>query len=212
MPKPIFNEAGSGMHLNMSLFKDGKNAFEDKDDSIGLSKTAYSFIAGILDHARGMTAITNPLVNSYKRLVAGYEAPVYIVWSAHNRSPLVRIPSATGSATRVELRHPDPSANPYLALAVSLSAGLDGIKRNLTPPPAINSNAYLMCDKDRKKNKIQRLPKDLEEAIDELGKDKVMKDALGDHVFKKFTEAKMSEWTAYTNQVHQWELDNYLLT
>jgi len=210
MPKPIFNEAGSGMHINMSLFKKGKNIFENKNDKLGLSNDAYSFIAGLLEHARGMTAITNPLVNSYKRLVAGYEAPVYITWSVFNRSPLVRIPSAKGAETRIELRHPDPSANPYLTLAVSLMAGLDGIKRNLTPPAAIDGNVYLMNEKDLEENKIQRLPKDLDEAIAELGKDKVMIEALGNHVFNKFTEAKLSEWVDYSNQVHQWELDKYL--
>ncbi|MEG2857164.1 MAG: type I glutamate--ammonia ligase, partial [Clostridia bacterium] len=165
MPKPIFGISGSGMHINMSLTKNGKNAFCDKADKLGLSQDAYHFIAGILAHARGMSAITNPLVNSYKRLVPGYEAPVYIAWSAQNRSPLVRIPASRGAGTRIELRNPDPSANPYLALAAALAAGLDGIKRKLTPPPSVDCNIYDMTGKERGKCGIESLPGNLLEAI-----------------------------------------------
>ena len=137
MPKPLYGEAGSGMHINMSLSKNGKNAFYDPSDENGLSREAYSFIAGIIEHAKGMTALSNPLVNSYKRLVPGFEAPVYIAWSTQNRSPLVRIPASRGEGTRIELRNPDPSANPYLVLAACLAAGMDGIRRGLTPPPPV---------------------------------------------------------------------------
>jgi len=210
MPKPIFGICGSGMHVNMSLFKDGKNVFADDSDRLGLSKTAYSFIAGVLNHINSMTAITNPLVNSYKRLVPGYEAPVYVAWSAQNRSPLVRIPSARGSSTRVELRNPDPSCNPYLTLAVCLAAGLDGIKNNLIPPTSVEANIYEMTNQEREDNNIGSLPATLEEAICAMKESKFMRETLGNHVFERYIEAKEIEWDDYRTKVHQWEIDNYL--
>lgn len=210
MPKPIFGIAGSGMHLNLSMNKDGKNVFADENDKIGLSKEAYSFIAGIMDHIKGITAITNPLVNSYKRLVPEFEAPVYIAWSAQNRSPLIRVPAARGKGTRVELRSADPSANPYLALAVTIAAGLDGVKRQLTPPSAIDGNIYEMSESQRKKHKIGSLPASLEEALVELKKDKLVCQTLGRHVLEKYVEAKEIEWHEYKTRVSQWEIDRYL--
>lgn len=210
MPKPIFGIAGSGMHLNLSMSKDGKNVFYDESDKNGLSQIAYSFIAGIMEHVKGITAITNPLVNSYKRLVPEFEAPVYIAWSAQNRSPLIRVPAARGNGTRIELRSADPSANPYLALAVTIAAGLDGVKRGLTPPPAVDGNIYAMTAAQRKKQKIGSLPASLEEALIELQKDKLVCDTLGSHVLEKFVEAKQLEWLEYKTRVSQWEIDKYL--
>lgn len=210
MPKPIFGIAGSGMHLNLSMSKDGKNVFYDENDKNGLSQIAYSFIAGIMEHVKGITAITNPLVNSYKRLVPEFEAPVYIAWSAQNRSPLIRVPAARGNGTRIELRSADPSANPYLALAVTIAAGLDGVKRGLTPPPAVDGNIYAMTAAQRKKQKIGSLPASLEEALVELQKDKLICDTLGSHVLEKFVEAKQLEWLEYKTRVSQWEIDKYL--
>ncbi|MBE3591583.1 MAG: type I glutamate--ammonia ligase [Thermoanaerobacter sp.] len=210
MPKPVFGIAGSGMHMNMSLTKDGKNAFYDPSDPIGLSKVCYNYIGGIIKHAKAMTAITNPIVNSYKRLVSGYEAPVNIAWSLRNRSPLIRIPAKRGESTRIELRSPDPTSNPYLALAVALAAGLDGIKNNITPPPPVNANIYHMNKEELENLGIERLPGSLEEALNELEKDEVIKEALGNHVYTKFLEAKRAEWDEYKIYVTQWELDQYL--
>lgn len=210
MPKPLFGVQGSGMHINMSLSKEGKNIFFDPQDQNGLSKIAYNFIAGIMRHAKGMTCITNPLVNSYKRLVTGFEAPVYIAWSTKNRSPLIRIPEARGESTRIELRNPDPSANPYLVLAVCLAAGLEGIKENLTPPNQINSNIFEMTEKERFNNDIESLPESLLRAIDFMREDKLIHDTLGDHAFEKYLTYKYNECSEYRNIVTQWELDNYL--
>ena len=210
MPKPVFGIAGSGMHMNMSLTKDGKNAFYDPSDPLGLSNVCYNYIGGIIKHAKAMTAITNPIVNSYKRLVSGYEAPVNIAWSLRNRSPLIRIPAKRGESTRIELRSPDPSSNPYLALAVALAAGLDGIKNNITPPPPVNANIYHMNKEELENLGIERLPGSLEEALNELEKDEVIKKALGNHVYTKFLEAKRAEWDEYKIYVTQWELDQYL--
>ncbi|MDW7652265.1 MAG: type I glutamate--ammonia ligase [Bacillota bacterium] len=210
MPKPIFGIAGSGMHTHQSLFKDGKNAFYDENDPSGLSDTARYYIGGLLKHVKGFTAVTNPLVNSYKRLVPGYEAPVYIAWSEHNRSPLIRIPARRGVGTRIELRNPDPSCNPYLALAVTLSCGLDGIKNRITPPEPVDLNIYDMTDKDRAEMGIDTLPLTLGNALEELAKDGVVRKALGEHIYGRFTEAKNIEWTRYRTQVHQWEVDHYL--
>ena len=210
MPKPVFGVAGNGMHVNVSLFKDGVNIFDDPTDELGLSAMARSFIAGVLAHVPGMTALTNPLVNSYKRLVPGFEAPVYVAWSAKNRSPLVRIPVARGKSTRVELRNPDPSCNPYLVLAAVLHAGLDGIKRGLTPPPAVSANIYHMTPEERQANGISELPGTLEEALECLKADPVIREALGEHVFEKYVAAKQLEWNRYRTQVHAWELENYL--
>ncbi|MDD2421474.1 MAG: type I glutamate--ammonia ligase [Heliobacteriaceae bacterium] len=210
MPKPIYGVAGSGMHLNQSLFKDGKNAFYDPAGEGRLSKEAYHYIAGLLAHARGITAITNPIVNSYKRLVSGFEAPVYIAWSAQNRSPLVRIPSKRGASTRVELRNPDPSCNPYLAFAVALKSGLDGIKEGLLPPPAVDRNIYEMTATERQELGIANLPVNLQEALDELKKDKLLQEALGPHIFQRYVAAKQLEWDMYRTQVHPWEIKQYL--
>ena len=205
MPKPIFGVAGSGMHTNMSLFRDGKNVFYDPNDRRGLSKEAYSFIAGILAHVKGISAITNPLVNSYKRLVPGYEAPCYLAWSASNRSALIRIPAARGQSTRVELRSPDPSCNPYLAFAVCLAAGLDGIERGLTPPEEITENIYAMDDAARAARGIESLPDSLSSAIKELQKDQLLMDALGDYVSSYYIQGKKKEWYEYKTRVSSWE-------
>lgn len=210
MPKPIYGIAGSGMHINMSLCKDGKNAFYDKDDENGLSKIAYNFIAGVILHAKAMTGITNPIVNSYKRLVPGFEAPVHIAWSAKNRSPLLRIPAARGEGTRIELRNPDPSANPYLALAVCLAAGLDGIKRNLTPPPQIDSNVFKMTESERESKGIENIPQNLAKAIRAMKKDSIINKTLGNHAFEKYITYKEAEWRSYRNQITKWEIDQYL--
>lgn len=210
MPKPLFGVAGNGMHTNMSLFKDGKNAFYDPDKTFGLSTEALQFIAGVLDHAKGITAVANPLVNSYKRLVPGYEAPVYIAWSARNRSPLIRVPAARGNSTRVELRSPDPSCNPYLLLALVLRAGLDGIQRGLTPPDPVDGNIYHMSEDERIEHKVGNLPGTLDEALEEMIMDPLIRETLGDHVFNKYATAKRLEFDQYRVQVHQWEVDKYL--
>lgn len=210
MPKPIFGINGSGMHTHLSLVKDGKNAFADPSGEHGLSTTALQFIAGILAHARGFTTITNPLVNSYKRLVPGYEAPVYVAWSASNRSALIRVPASRGNGTRVELRSPDPSCNAYLAFAAVVAAGLDGIKKGLTPPPSMHKNIYHMTPEERTQHGIQSLPGSLEEAIACFRDDPVIVDALGPHVVDSFLRAKQAEWNAFRTQVHQWEVDTYL--
>ena len=217
MPKPAFGKAGSGLHINQSLFKKGKNgkdvnAFYDENGKYQLSKTALNYIGGLLVHARGFCAITNPLVNSYKRLVPGYEAPVYIAWSEKNRSPLVRIPARRGVGTRAELRNPDPACNPYLALAVTLKAGLDGVKRKLDPGAPENVNIYHMTREERLQRGIRSLPTNLSEALDELEADDLVKSALGEHIYDRFMEAKRIEWDDYRTKVHQWELDNYLAT
>lgn len=212
MPKPVFGMAGSGMHINMSLMKDGVNVFYDENDPKGnqLSELAYHFIAGIMEHIKAMTAVSNPLVNSYKRLIAGYEAPVYIAWSCKNRSPLVRVPAARGVATRLELRSPDPSCNPYLVLANCLAAGLDGIKRKLIPPASIDKNIFEMTEEQLLTEGITALPVDLKHAIDELKKDRVIREAMGEHVFEKFVEAKTTEWNDFKFTVTQWEVNTYL--
>lgn len=210
MPKPKYGINGSGMHINMSLSKEGKNAFYDETDEFGLSKEAYYFIGGIFKHIDGMTAIMNPLVNSYKRLVPGYEAPVYVAWSATNRSPLIRIPAARGEGARVELRSPDPAANPYLALAVCLKAGLDGIKNKIMPPESVNCNIYELSDKDRAAKGIKEIPKSMLEAIIALEQDEFVKEVLGAHITEKYMEAKKQEWQDYIEQVTDWEINQYL--
>ena len=212
MPKPVFGINGSGMHTNMSLFKDGKNVFADPADKRGLSKEAYAFIAGLLAHVKGMTAVTNPLVNSYKRLVPGYEAPCYLAWSASNRSALIRIPAARGQATRVELRCPDPSCNPYLALAACLAAGLDGIEKGMTPPEEITENNFAMDAPTRAAKGIDSLPGSLKEAVDCLKADSLICSALGEHVTSQYVEGKEKEWDAYRTHVSAWELEQYLVT
>lgn len=211
MPKPIYGINGSGMHTNMSLFRDGKNVFNDENGKKGLSKEAYSFIAGLLTHVKGMCAITNPLVNSYKRLVPGYEAPCYLAWSASNRSALIRIPAARGQSTRVELRNPDPACNPYLALAVCLAAGLDGIEKGLTPPAEITENIFTMDAAARERNGIASLPGSLEEAISALKNDELIKDTLGEHVMAQYISGKEAEWNEYRTRVSNWEIDKYFI-
>lgn len=211
MPKPKFGISGSGMHINMSLAtEEGKNIFADENGKIGLSDDAYHFIAGIMKHARGMSAITNPLVNSYKRLVPGYEAPVYIAWSAKNRSPFIRIPASRGNGTRVELRNPDPTANPYLVLALCLAAGLDGIKNKIEVPKSVDCNIYEMTPGERRAAGIENMPADLKEAVDCLVADEFLCSVLGEHITTKYVEAKMKEWENYTTRVSQWEIDEYL--
>jgi glutamine synthetase len=210
MPKPVAGINGSGMHIHLSLFRNGQNAFYDEKADLQLSHTARNWIAGLLDHASGMVAVTNPLVNSYKRLTPGYEAPTNIAWSASNRSAMIRIPARRGVGTRTELRMPDPSCNPYLAFAVVLAAGLDGIERNLVPPPDVRRNIYQMTVRDRRKHKIRELPGTLREALGMMQKDRVVRDALGEHVFGKFLEAKTAEFDEYRISVHDWELDRYL--
>jgi glutamine synthetase len=211
MPKPIFGISGSGMHTNMSLFKDGRNVFYDEKEPKGLSKEAMSFIAGLLAHVKGFCAVTNPLVNSYKRLVPGYEAPCYLAWSASNRSALIRIPASRGQATRVELRSPDPSCNPYLALAVCLAAGLDGIEKGLTPPPEVTENIFNMDTATREKNGIASLPGTLEEALVEMKKDELVRQTLGEHVFSYYVSGKEAEWDEYRTRVSGWELEKYFI-
>src|SRR6195256_6103384 len=210
MPKPIFGQNGSGMHTHQSLFRKSNNAFHDPKAQWELSDTAFQYVAGLLAHARGFCAVTNPLVNSYKRLVPGDEAPTNVAWSMRNRSPLVRIPDRRGVGTRCELRMPDPSANPYLALAVQLAAGLDGIERKLVPPDAVSKNIFTMSFRERRKYRIDELPRDLHEALEMLEKDDVIRDALGSHIYERFLEAKRKEWQEYIGQVSEWELNRYL--
>ena len=212
MPKPVYGVPGSGMHINMSLDdQDGNNIFGDPNDENGLSKEAYYFLAGLLKHAKGLMALTNPLVNSYKRLVPGYEAPVHIAWSSINRSPLIRIPATRGEETRIELRSPDPACNPYLALAICLAAGLDGIKNKIVPPDAMEGNMHLLTPEELEERGIESLPKNLQEAVEEFEKDPLMKEVLGEEVCGKYSMAKKKEWNDYNATVSQWEIDSYLL-
>ena len=210
MPKPKYGINGSGMHMNMSLSRDGINAFQDTKDPNGLSKEAYYFIGGIMKHMKAISFITNPIVNSYKRLIPGYEAPVYIAWSAKNRTPLIRIPGSRGEGTRVELRSPDPSANPYLALAVCLAAGLDGIKNEIMPPCSVDCNIYEMTEQERMDAGIENLPGSLLEAAREFEKDAFIQDVLGEDLSKKYIRAKTKEYEDYRAQVTEWELGKYL--
>jgi glutamine synthetase len=212
MPKPLFGMNGSGMHAHQSLFRGEENAFYDANDKHGLSAVARNYMAGILNHARGIAAITNPTVNSYKRLVPGYEAPCYVAWSASNRSPMIRIPASRGLSTRIEVRNPDPAANPYLALAVMLKAGLDGIANKTPLPSPVDRNIYVMSEEERIDAGIPSLPINLKEALSELLRDDVICDALGDHALSHFYELKEIEWDMYRTQVHQWERDQYLTT
>jgi len=210
MPKPIRGINGSGMHVHQSLFRGEENVFHDPKAANGLSDTARWYIGGVLEHARGFAAVTNPLVNSYKRLVPGYEAPTHIAWSERNRSPLVRIPARRGRGTRCEVRMPDPACNPYLALAVMLASGLDGIERRTEPPPPVVQNVYEMTPAERRRHRIGELPYDLNDAVAALLKDDVVLDALGDHVAGRYVEAKREEWREYIAQVHGWEVERYL--
>ncbi|HCT95763.1 type I glutamate--ammonia ligase [Vagococcus sp.] len=210
MPKPLHGIAGSGMHCNMSLFKGNENAFYDEKSERELSETAYQFMAGLIEHARGYTAVCNPIVNSYKRLVPGFEAPVYVAWSGRNRSPLIRVPESRGLSTRVELRSVDPAANPYLTMAVLLASGLDGVRRGLTPPAEVNQNIYSMTEAEREAAQISDLPSTLHNAVKALRKDSVVQEALGEHIYGNFVEAKQQEWSAYRQHVSEWERDMYI--
>lgn len=210
MPKPIAGINGSGMHMNQSLFIGDQNAFFDPDGDHGLSEIAYYYIGGLMKHAKALSAIISPTVNSYKRLVPGYEAPVYVAWSFRNRSPLIRIPARRGLGTRLELRNPDPSCNPYLATAVMLKAGLEGIKNKIKPPSSTDTNIYELTEQERIEMGIEDLPSNIWEAIKELEKDAVIREALGEHIFGRYKEAKRIEWEEYCTQVTPWELKSYL--
>ena len=209
MPKPLRDAAGNGMHVNMSLFQDGRNLFYDETGERKLSPLARQFIAGLLEHARGFCALTNPVVNSYKRLVPGYEAPCYLAWSESNRSALIRIPDPRGRGTRVELRSPDTACNPYLAFAACLSAGLDGVTRELTPPPAAAGNLYAMTAEELAERNIRGLPASLDAALRAMETDGVVMEALGPYAIR-YAAGKRREWEEYRTQISQWELDNYL--
>ena len=213
MPKPIAGINGSGMHVHQSLFKGGENAFYDENDDYKLSKIARSYIAGQLKHVRAMNAVMNPIVNSYKRLVAGYEAPVYIAWASRNRSALIRIPKfieGNTKAVRAELRCPDPSCNPYLAFAVMLAAGLDGIENNLTPPAPVEENIYELSDEEAKEKGIGNLSENLYVALEELKNSKLMREVLGEHTFEAIYRGGMAMWDEFRMQVTQYEIDKYL--
>ena len=210
MPKPKPGMAGSGMHINMSLRKDDKNAFEDASDPLGLSKDAYWFLGGLMEHVYEMSAVTNPLVNSYKRLAPGYEAPMYIAWSAKNRSPLVRIPASRGQSTRIELRSPDPSANPYLTLALCLAAGLDGIERQIDPPEQVLGNIYTMSKEEKERLSIRSLPSNLLQAVTAMEQDSFVTGILGPHISDIYARAKHKEWESYCEQITAWEIKEYL--
>ncbi len=210
MPKPLYGVNGSGLHLHQSLIRDGKNAFDDPKGPHGLSRIALRYIAGLMGHAQAFTAVTNPLVNSYKRLVPGYEAPVYVAWSAGIRSPMVRVPSERGQGTRIELRSPDPACNPYLVLALTIRAGLDGVYRKLEPPASVSRNIYRMSADERAALGVENLPADLGTALDRLEADSVMMEALGEHIAERYIEAKRIEWDVYRQQVHDWEIEQYL--
>ncbi|MHB1168837.1 MAG: type I glutamate--ammonia ligase [Longimicrobiales bacterium] len=210
MPKPIYGQSGSGMHTHQSLFRDGENAFFDPKAPGQMSDIMRWYVAGLLRHARAFCAVTNPLVNSYKRLVSGYEAPVNVAWSHQNRSPMVRVPARRAKGTRLEVRMPDPSANPYLALAVQLAAGLDGVRNQLEPPEPVDKNIWRLSVRDRRRYRIQELPRDLGEALDLLRKSSFMRATLGEHAFQHFVTAKNQEWREYLVQVHDWEIEQYL--
>jgi glutamine synthetase len=210
MPKPLFGQNGSGMHTHQSLFKGGQNVFHDPKAKYQLSNSCLWYIGGLLRHARGFCAITNPLVNSYKRLVPGYEAPTNIVWSERNRSPLLRVPDRRGVGTRAELRMPDPACNPYLGLAVMLASGLDGMTHKIDPGEPINKNIYKMSQRERRRLKIENLPGDLNEAISALRKDPVVQAALGEHIYSQFLAARREEWSEYIAHIHPWEVERYL--
>ncbi len=212
MPKPIYGAAGSGMHVNISLFRGEENAFFDPDAKMQLSDLARHFAGGLLEHAPAITAITNPLINSYKRLVSGFEAPVYIGWSGPNRSSLIRVPSGRGLSTRLEFRSPDPSCSPYLGFAAILAAGLDGVRRKIDPGDPMDMNIYELSDEERERLGIKLLPSNLREALDRLEEDRVIRDALGEHVYANFTRLGYLEWKMYNNFVHPWEVERYINT
>ena len=210
MPKPLQYVNGSGLHINLSLARNGKNVFYDEADPVKLSQEGYYFIGGLMKHIQAITAVTNPLVNSYKRLVPGYEAPVYIAWSAKNRTPLIRIPAIYDDHQRIELRSPDSAANPYLALAVCLAAGLEGIREKIMPPQRVDANIFAMTEEERREKNIERLPKTLLEAVQELIQDAYISDVLGEHVMQRFVESKTREWEEYSASISAWEIERYL--
>ncbi|HIP34771.1 MAG TPA: type I glutamate--ammonia ligase [Methanothermococcus okinawensis] len=210
MPKPFYGMNGNGMHCHQSVWLDGKPSFYDENGPYQLSETCLSYIAGILEHAKAIVAITNPTVNSYKRLVPGYEAPVNIAWANKNRSAIIRVPAIRGKGTRIEFRAPDPSCNPYLAFTVMLAAGLDGIKKKLTPPEPVERNIFTMSDKEKKELGIESVPSNLKEALEELENDPVLKKALGDHIYEQFMEIKTAEWDSFRTSVTDWEINTYL--
>jgi len=212
MPKPIFGINGSGMHSNQSLCTKDGNAFYDEKGELGLSETAYSYIAGLLKHVQSIAAVTNPTINSYKRLVPGYEAPSYLAWSAKNRSAIIRIPAARGAGTRVELRCPDPTANPYLAIALMLAAGLDGVKNGLKAPKPVNQNIFKMSEAEMTDIGVESLPSNLYDALETFKASSLVKDVLGDHIYEAYYNYKMAEWDDFRTAVHPWELDKYLTT
>ncbi len=212
MPKPIESINGSGMHVHVSLFQNGKNAFYDPEGEYELSGTFTHFVAGVIEHARAITAVTNPTINSYKRLVPGYEAPVNIAWAVSNRSALVRIPQARGISTRLEYRSPDPSCNSYLAFALILAAGLDGLKRELVPPKPINKNIFRMTRTEKRNNSIKSLPSNLFEALSEAKKDRLVAGTLGEKTFETFLRMKTDEWERFSTAVTDWEIKEYFET
>jgi len=209
MPKPLFNHYGSGLHFHQILLKDGENAFYTPRKQFSLSTAALGFIGGQLRHAKGYCAITNPLINSYKRLVDGAEAPTYVVWSEQNVSPLLRLPDQREENTRIELRLPDPTCNPYLALTAILKAGLDGIRNKINPGIPVNKDIFKMSQRERSRLKIDKLPIDLNEAINQLKRDKIIQDALGSYIFNHFYNTKTAEWNEYISQIHPWEIEKY---
>ncbi len=211
MPKPVFGVSGSGMHINLSLNDaDGFNIFGNPQDPKGLSKVAYHFMAGVLNHANGLSLIANPLINSYKRLVPDYEAPVYVAWSTSNRSALLRVPATRGTGKRIELRSPDPSANPYLLLASCLAAGLEGIRNQEMPKDPVSGNIFAMPEADMNAMGISKLPSTLKEAVDAFNQDPFLQTVLGPHISDTYVKSKSDEWEAYRKQITQWEIDQYL--
>lgn len=210
MPKPMYGHNGSGMHCHQSLWVDNQNVFADPTHPLGLSTTALHYISGVMAHAGAITAVANPIVNSYKRLVPGYEAPVYVAWSDRNRSPWIRVPSSRGASTRIELRSPDPAANPYLAIAVMLKAGLHGIANQLPTPAPVHQNIFSMTEEERLKRGIFTLPTNLEEALQALHEDEVIQSALGEYTYRHYVQAKVIEWEMYRTVVHPWEHEQYL--
>jgi glutamine synthetase len=210
MPKPIYGASGTGMHANISLFRGLENAFFDPDTDMNISDLARFFVGGLIEHACAITAIANPLINSYKRLVSGFEAPVYITWSGPNRSSLIRIPAGRGLSTRLEFRSPDPTCNPYLTFAVILAAGLDGIKRGIDPGEPVDLNVYHLTALERESMDIKTLPANLKEALDYLEADEVIREALGEHVYENIMRLGLSEWEAYNTFVHPWEIERYI--
>ncbi len=210
MPKPIFGINGSGMHTNQSLSTKDGNAFYDKNGELELSDIAYNYIAGVMKHIKSIAAVSNPIVNSYKRLVPGYEAPCYVAWSAQNRSPLIRIPASRGAGTRVEVRSPDPAANPYLTIALLLAAGLDGVENKLMPPSAVNRNIFKMSQAEMDEYGVSALPGNLYDALQLYKADELVKETLGDHIFNIYYDFKMKEWDSFRTAVHPWEINQYI--